>query len=288
MGGLSFGLHIALVISFVSLFAWGCDRGATGSSSGVRRPPMGRPTGYHVVDVVNGGTLTGTVLWTGPLPEVVRVTVEQDRDACGSTREMSALSVSPRGGVRDTVVYLDSVAEGRALPTGPFEIAFRGCELVPHVSAVPMGASLTFANREAGGVLHNLHATLVDGSVWADLGLPESGATATATVPGLGVSTLVDDAAHPWIRGFVHSFDHPYFAVTNADGQFRITGVPPGQYTIRTWHEGVRAARGEGTVSGRPRMSQPLVLSRPVVAISGSETTVDFELDLVAVDAAGD
>jgi hypothetical protein len=124
------------------------------------------------------------------------------------------------------------------------------------------------------------------GAVWADLGLPRRGSSASATVPSAGVSTVVDDAGHPWVLGYVHSFAHPYFAVTDAEGRFRIAGVPPGQYTIRTWHEGVRAVPGE-TVSGRPRMSQPLVLSRPVVATAGSETVIDFQLDLAAVDAAG-
>jgi hypothetical protein len=287
MGGLAFGLHIALVISFVSLFAWGCDAGASGSSSGARRPPVGRPLGYHVVDVVNGGTLSGSVLWAGPSPEVVQLTVDHDPDACGRTRELRALAVSARGGVRDAVVYLDQVAEGRALPTGPFEVTFRGCDLEPHVVAVPVGATLSFANEEDTPILHNHHATLLGGGTWADLGLPTPGSAATATLETAGISTLVDDAAHPWIRGYAHSFAHPYFAVTDAEGRFRITGVLPGQYTIRMWHEGVRAIPGR-TVSGRPEMSQPLVLSRPVVAIAGSETTVDFQLNLAAVEAAGD
>ncbi len=284
MGGLAFGLHIALVISFVSLFAWGCEGGATRSSSGARRPPVGRSTSYHVVDVVNGGTLTGTVLWTGALPEVVSVTVEHDQEACGPSRPTRALAVSPRGGVRDAVVFLADVAEGRALPTGPVEVAFEGCELVPHVLAVPVGATLNVVDRE--DVLHNLRATTATGEIWADLGLPTRGATASATVPSAGTSTLVDDAGHPWIHGHVHAFAHPYHAVTDAEGRFRITGVPPGQYTVRMWHDGVRHVAGD-LVSGRPRMSAPLVLSRPVVATAGSETTVDFQLDLAAVDAAG-
>ncbi len=284
MGGLSFGLHIALVISFVSLFAWGCDGGAIGSSSGARRPPTTRPMGYHVVDVVNGGALSGTVLWSGPLPELVRVTVEQHADPCGATRELRALSVSPRRGVSGTVVYLDGITEGRALPTGPFDVSLEGCEIVPRVLAVPGGSSLRFVNRD--GFLHNVHATAVGGSVWADVGLPSEGSSETATVPASGISTLVDDAGHPWMGGFVHAFAHPYFAVTDVEGRFRIAGVPPGQYTVRTWHEGVRAVPGR-VVAGRPQLSQPLILSRPVVIAAGTETTVDFQIDLRTVDAAG-
>ena len=95
-------------------------------------------------------------------------------------------------------------------------------------------------------------------------------------------------AGHPWIGGFVHVFDHPYYQVTAEDGRFRIAGIPPGQYTVRVWHEGVRSAGGGGDPSERPRFSAPLVLARPIAVTSGTDTVVDFQLDLSAVDAAGD
>ena len=282
MGGLSFGLHIALVISFVSVFAWSCDGGGIGSASGARTAPSTRPAGYGVVDVVNGGALSGAVLWAGPLPDLFQVPVEHHPQACGASRAVSALTVSSRGGVAGSVVYLDGVTEGHSLPSGPFEVATEGCEFVPRVLAVPAGATLTFVNRD--GVLHNVHATL-RGATWADLGLPSEGSRGTATAPTGGVSSLVDDAGHPWMGGYVYSFSHPYFAVTDAEGRFRIPRVLPGQYTVRVWHEGVRAT--PGGPGGRPQLSQPLILARPVVITAGSETTVDFQLDLVAVEAAG-
>ena len=52
---------------------------------------------------------------------------------------------------------------------------------------------------------------------------------------------IVHDADHPWPRAYLAVFDHPYYAVTNADGSFSIDGVPPGTYTLASWHE--RAAK---------------------------------------------
>jgi hypothetical protein len=42
---------------------------------------------------------------------------------------------------------------------------------------------------------------------------------------------------HAWMLGFVHVFDHPFFAVTNEQGVFSIPDLPPGSYILKAWHE---------------------------------------------------
>ena len=42
---------------------------------------------------------------------------------------------------------------------------------------------------------------------------------------------------HPWMRAYLGVFDHPYFAVSAADGGFTLKNLPPGEYTIEAWHE---------------------------------------------------
>ena len=42
---------------------------------------------------------------------------------------------------------------------------------------------------------------------------------------------------HPWMRAYLFVMEHPFFAVTNARGQFRIENLPTGEYTLATWHE---------------------------------------------------
>ena len=42
---------------------------------------------------------------------------------------------------------------------------------------------------------------------------------------------------HPWMRAWVGVFDHPWFAVTSADGAFRLANVAPGSYTLIAWQE---------------------------------------------------
>ena len=42
---------------------------------------------------------------------------------------------------------------------------------------------------------------------------------------------------HPWMRSYIGVVSHPFFAVTGDDGSFTIKGLPPGTYTVETWHE---------------------------------------------------
>ena len=42
---------------------------------------------------------------------------------------------------------------------------------------------------------------------------------------------------HPWMTAYMGVFDHPYFAVSNAAGQFSLHLVPPGEYQLVAWHE---------------------------------------------------
>jgi hypothetical protein len=47
----------------------------------------------------------------------------------------------------------------------------------------------------------------------------------------------VRDSIHPWMKAWIKVFDHPYFAVTDANGKFRIPKAPAGKYRLITWQE---------------------------------------------------
>jgi len=56
---------------------------------------------------------------------------------------------------------------------------------------------------------------------------------------------------HPWMLGWAHFFEHPYFAVTRG-GVARIERVPRGTWHLSVWHEALDAKLGDTVVEGEP------------------------------------
>ena len=48
---------------------------------------------------------------------------------------------------------------------------------------------------------------------------------------------------HPWMKTWVGIFDHPYFAVTDENGNYKIENVPSGEYEIIAWQEKYKMKR---------------------------------------------
>ena len=270
----------------IVLVSCGGEReGASGGDNHVapESTPEPDPT-YRVVEVTDTGTIRGSVLWSGDLPEgPVDERVRVHREACGETQPSRALRVSSAAGIADAVVSLDIRRGAEAVqPEEPTLVDHQGCRFQPHVTAIATGWELRFRNSDE--VLHNVHGFRAGRSVM-DLGLPELGSEARRSVDLPGVIRLVCDAGHGWQQAWVHVFEHPYFAVTDERGRFAIPDVPPGQYSLRVWHEGWRVV---GRRAGRPRWSNPVVLTRAVTVSTEHETTVDFELSVRSADLAGD
>ena len=55
---------------------------------------------------------------------------------------------------------------------------------------------------------------------------------------------------HPEMSGFIIVSPTPYFAETDASGNFKIADVPDGSYTVSAWHEGMKIQSKPVTVSG--------------------------------------
>jgi hypothetical protein len=130
-------------------------------------------------------------------------------------------------------------------PAQPAVLEQKGCLYRPHVVALQTNQKLNVVNSDS--TTHNIHPSPANNR--------ESNAIQPPGVP-LELSFAREEIAipvkcnvHPWMRGYIAVFKHPFFAVTGKDGTFELKGLPPGTYTITAWHGKLGTQSQKVTVS---------------------------------------
>jgi hypothetical protein len=106
-----------------------------------------------------------------------------------------------------------------------------------------------------------LVATPADGAGTAPLfrvDLPPEGAERTVELDLPGVVAVRAEPSTPAL-GWIVVQGHPYYAITDADGAFRLDDIPPGTYRLRAWIPPLDPS------SADPRLAQPVTRVRSVV-----------------------
>ena len=114
----------------------------------------------------------------------------------------------------------------------------KGCIYEPHVMGLMKGQKLTI--KTSDHTLHNIHSMSKVNSSF-NFAMPEqmakAGLTKEVSFDKVEDPFIIKCDVHPWMKSYVSVFDHPYFAVTDANGNFKIENVPPGDYEIIAWQE---------------------------------------------------
>jgi len=247
----------ALAAVSLSLVLAACDRGGDVPPP----PPSRQPT---PLDMATTGTIGGQVRFDGTPPPMKEIRF-------GSFAECATQHPGPvyngdalvhDGRVQNAFVYVSAGLGDRvfAIPDAAVEIDQRGCLYVPHVAGAQVGQLITFVNGDPA--IHNVHGTPAGAPGW-NFVLPRRGAERQLRIlqPDVAVSLRCD--LHPWMQAWIGVVDHPYFAVTGADGAFRLADVPPGTYTITAWHERFGTQSQQVTLAERGTATVELAFASP-------------------------
>jgi hypothetical protein len=209
------------------------------TSSGLYAPVPGQTTSGNEETTRGSVTLEGTVLFTGQPP--VGQPVDMDSDPYCSERSLmkpvlsEPVELGPNGVLKNVLVYVREGLDGSAYPPPeePAVLDQEGCMYQPRVLALQVRQTLVIRNSD--NTLHNVSVS-PRANRGFNLGQPLKGIEAKRTFrrPELGIEVGCD--VHNWMHAHLAVFDHPFFAVTGADGAFTIQGLPIGEYAIEAWH----------------------------------------------------
>ena len=193
------------------------------------------------LDPATLGIVSGTVRFAGKAPQRVKIDMSQD-PVCSMMGgdNFAEQYVVKDGKLANVYVYVKSgpaaAMSAPAVTTAPVVLDQVGCKYAPHVIAVVHGGSVEFRNSDS--TMHNIH-TMPEaaGNTAIDVSQGAKGAPVVKVLAKPEVMLEVRCNNHPWMNAFINVARTPFFAVTDAEGHFGISGLPAGDYVLTAVHE---------------------------------------------------
>ena len=248
---------------------------------------------YKEVEIKNGSTIKGKVTWMGKIPTLPKITVFKHMDKCGQEVINPALQVNPSNkGVKFTAVYLEKVKEGKSLPNKKGKIKVNDdrtlhagqdvkqrpesqlCNFEEHVFAFVRTRKMGMYNME--NLLHNPHAFGSNGATIFNVPLPDRNRMSSKKAKRLkGINRYQCDT-HVHMNGWMLGLAHPYFSVTDKNGNYEIADVPDGKYNLIVWHEGYNIK--EFAADKRPIYDEAHIIEKQVEVKDGQVLDLNFKM----------
>jgi plastocyanin len=211
------------------------------------------------------GTIKGRVVWAGgtiPAPEVANV--DKDKAHClekGPIYKDNLVINKENKGIRFALVWLCDAKDPKSTKwTAPIHPSLKKpaknvvidqpcCVFEPHVIGLRVGQTLIVKNSSP--IAHNVQITSVGLGPNKNQLIPPRGQTEITGFVAKVIPTSYTCSIHPWMKGWIGTFSHPYFAVTDADGNFEIKNAPAGDFRLMVWHEEVGFVLMDGGMRGK-------------------------------------
>jgi plastocyanin len=212
---------------------------------------------------VSAAEISGKVKLSGTPPPEKTITLDA---LCG---KMHTKPVTTRfyvtgadQGLADVFVYVKGAAAAPAPATkGPL-LDQVGCEYTPYVIGVQAGQKFDVQNSDA--LLHNVHALpKVSGNKERNVGQPVKGMKHEFSFDKPEVFVQFKCDVHPWMFAYVGVAENGFFAVTDKDGNFKISGLPAGEYTVEAVHRKAGTGSEKVTVTADDKKSVNFTLKVP-------------------------
>ncbi len=222
---------------------------------------------YTEIDVANGGSISGTVVFRGTVPPPVPVDLKNNKNpefclenaSPNKEGELLIHHVEAEGGkLKDAVIFIENIKQGKPWATGTLDIHFKNCQAFPKVAVIrkiPKIATTNFVTIENhdAGVLHNPMGFSIGENtrkIFFKKWLLNKGAKVDVSKSlkflkkERDAHFYIECEQHLWMSVSSKVVWNPYHDISKNDGSFKIDQIPPGHYKVVVWHPYV----GEKTI----------------------------------------
>ncbi|MHB8481819.1 MAG: carboxypeptidase regulatory-like domain-containing protein [Nitrospiria bacterium] len=211
---------------------------------------------YKEIEIKDGGSISGEVFLKGPVPSprIFHLNLYPFAYFCkkvsdgNDNRLLSEFAVSDAGGLQDVVVVVKGVSRGKAFSTPEGVTHATNCVFLPFVSVVKNPQAIKVINDDS--VFHNIQVYQSEkGNIVFNSPLPVQSTEAGVLKfePSKHVAQWIC-GMHEFMQRWSYVVENPYFAITKADGSFKIDRIPPGTYTITAWHAHMKISEQKVTI----------------------------------------
>ncbi|MBG86877.1 MAG: hypothetical protein CMO80_08265 [Verrucomicrobiales bacterium] len=144
--------------------------------------------------------------------------------------------VGKNGGLANVFVYAKRGVERKqySVPEKPALLDQQKSMFRPRIQGVRVGQK--FIIRNSDPYIHNTRSLSLRNRMF-NVGQPPRSADRERVFKRAEGPISLGCDFHKWMAAWIFVVDHPFFAVTDANGNFEIKGLPRGDYTLEAWHE---------------------------------------------------
>jgi hypothetical protein len=165
---------------------------------------------------------------------------------CGASHDGKTFSesfiVDDAMNLKNVLIWFKNInyESGTKVEQSPVVLDQKGCVYSPHVLGIMKDQKIIIKNSDA--TLHNIHSmpTVNDQFNFAMPSVVKEKVTSFSSVEE---PFYIKCDVHPWMKSWVLVQDHPFFAVTDENGNYNIDNIPPGTYEVIAWQEKFKMKR---------------------------------------------
>lgn len=193
--------------------------------------------------------IEGRLRLAPPWPKRDSIPVKKDVMTCGDSQRSQTLMISDDGFLQNAVVSLESERladsdQKLELQTKPF-LNQKDCHFTPHILLVPQSDSFLVGNEDP--MAHDVRAFQGSHMLFRfEMDAHSSPVEKKLNQTGRFV---IRCGLHSWMHAYVISTEHPFYAVSDSGGKFKLEAVPAGSFELKIWHEVLGEVRIPLTVS---------------------------------------